>query len=245
MSSNFQHIYVTPQRDHTTCRGSGCYCFIGNNQFNDDMSTISSAASVPLHTTPGFSPMVEVHSRDRALSYESNNDNTLTECQLCLSLRNDEEVFYCTKCELGSCEACRNKMIENGGLDCFDGEQDEYLCPACYKESRQHLFFDENGAEISRDAFLQMQEDEGWGFLVPTVTRGTLRHPRVLLNFLRYIDSHNEVAKPDEQIFLKPIPPSVYENMLKHSSIQNPSIGFEADVNELLQRIEYHRDLSA
>jgi hypothetical protein len=65
------------------------------------------------------------------------------------------------------------------------------------------------------------------------------------LNFLRYIDSHNEVAKPDEQIFLKPIPPSVYENMLKHSSIQNPSIGFEADVNELLQRIEYHRDLSA
>ena len=235
MSSTFEYTCVTPKSDHATCRGSGCYCFIGNNQFNDDMSTISSAETVPI---------VEPHSRDRTLSFESNNDTTLMECELCLSLREDEEVFYCGNCQINSCERCRNKMIKNGGLDCFDGEQDEYLCPMCYRNSRKHLFFDENGAEISHEAFLQMQEDEEWGFLVPTIARGTLRHPRVLLNFLRYIDSHNEVAKPEEFIFVKAIPPHIYNLMLKHSSIQNPSIGFEADVNELLQRIEYHRDLS-
>jgi hypothetical protein len=89
-----------------------------------------------------------------------------------------------------------------------------------------------------------MQENEDWAFLAPSITRGTFRHPRVLLNFLRYIDSHNEVAAPDELIFLKPIPKHVLENMLKHSSIQNPSIGFAPDVTELLERIENHCDLS-
>jgi hypothetical protein len=32
--------------------------------------------------------------------------------------------------------------------------------------------------------------------------------------------------------------------MIKHSSIQNPSIAFEADVTELLERLDTHRDRS-
>jgi len=281
--SSFEYTCVTPQK---ACSGNNCYCFSGKNQFNADISTISSVSS-PAYApkdglfdllqhpicdancgkptkpidqymtikgcmfcdeeckgnfTGAYPDEIEEYRRENSYSYESDNDNTLMECELCLSLRQEDEVIYCDSCKLNSCEKCRDEMIANGGQDCGDIEQ--FLCPACYKKSRQHLFFDENGTEISREAFLQQEEDNDWGFLVPTITRGTLRHPRVLLNFLRYIDSHNEVAKPDEQIFLKPIPPHVYENMLKHSSIQNPSIGFEADVNELIQRLDDHRDCS-
>ena len=285
MSSTFEYTCVTPEK---ACSGADCYCFSGKNQFNTDISTISSVSS-PVYapkdglfdllshpicdtncdkptksldqyiTVKGcmfcdeeckenftgiFQDEMDEACREDSFSYESDNDKTLMECELCLSLRQDEEVFFCGNCQINSCEKCRNKMISEGGLDCFDGEQDEYLCPACYKKSRQHLFFNENGAEISRDAFLKMQENEDWAFLAPSITRGTFRHPRVLLNFLRYIDSHNEVAAPDELIFLKPIPKHVLENMLKHSSIQNPSIGFAPDVTELLERIENHCDLS-
>ena len=237
MSSSFDYTYVTPQPEDAMCHGSGCYCFTGTNQFNDDISSISSAASMP--SLEGFS-----RDRNRTLSFEDNRDTTLMECDLCLSLRDNEEVFYCGNCELGSCEGCRDAMISAGGLDCFEGEQNEYLCPACYRKSRQHLFFDKNGGEISREVFLQQEEDDEWGFLSPTITRGTFRHPRVLLNFLRYIDSHNEVANTDEYIFLKAIPRHIYEKMIKHTSIQNPVPEFETDVNELLQRLENHLDRS-
>ena len=237
MSSTFDYTYVTPQREHTTCHGSGCYCFAGSNQFNDDISSISSAASVP--SLDGFP-----RDRYRTLSFEDNRDTTLMACDLCLSLRENEEVFFCGNCQINACDNCCDKMIDNGGLDCFEGEQEEYLCPACYRKSRQHLFFDENGAEISRDAFLLQEEAADWGFLLPSISRGTARHPRVLLNFLRYVDSHNEVAKTEEFIFLKPIPPHIYEQMIKHSSIQNPSIAFEANVTELLERLDTHRDRS-
>lgn len=281
--STFEYTCVTPKAQ---CSGSDCYCFSGKNQFNTDISTISSVSSPVYAPKDGLFDLmahsicdancdkptktmdqymtfkgcmfcddeckenfsgsypdeIEEYRRENSYSYESDNDKTLLECELCLSLREEEEVIYCDHCKLNSCEKCRDEMIANGGQDCGDIEQ--FLCPACYKKSRQHLFFDENGGEISRDAFLTMQENEDWGFMAPTITRGTFRHPRVLLNFLRYIDSHNEVANTDEYIFLKPIPPHVYENMIKHSSIQNPAVGFEADVNELLQRLENYRDLS-
>jgi len=135
-------------------------------------------------------------------------------------------------------------MIAEGGQDCFEGAQEEYLCPPCYKKSRQHLFFDDKGREISRELFLRQQEAADWGFLLPTISRGTARHPRVLLNFLRYIDSHNEIAQTDEYIFLKPIPPHVFQEIIKHTSIQHPPPEFETDVLELLYRLENHLDRS-
>jgi len=88
MSSTFDYTYVTPQREHATCHGSGCYCLAGSNQFNDDISSISSAASVP--SLDGFP-----RDRYRTLSFEDNRDTTLMACDLCLSLRENEEVFFC------------------------------------------------------------------------------------------------------------------------------------------------------
>jgi len=280
MSSTFEYACVTPKK---TCSGANCYCFSGKDQFNLEMSTISSVSSPapnegfyhftehimcdtncmkavkPLEQYITFKGCIfcdeeckknftglfqdEVH-REDSFSYEPDNDAALRECELCLSLKEEEEIFYCGGCELSSCLKCRETMMTNGGQDCFEGTQEEYFCPACYKNMRRHLFFDENGNEITRQQFLQQQEDKGWGFYLPDISCGIARHPRVLLNFLRYVDSHNEVATADDLIFLNPIPSHIYESMLKHSSIQNPTLEFEADVNELIERLGSHLDCS-
>lgn len=283
MSSTFEYTCVMPKKE---CSGTDCYCFNGKNQFNTDISTISSVSSPVYPANDGLSDMshhpicdancdkptkpiyeyitlrgcvfcdeeckenftglfideLNEGRREDTLSYESDNDKTLLECELCLSLRDEDEVIYCDSCKLSSCEKCRNQMIAEGGQDC--GDLEEFLCPPCYKNSRQHLFFDENGTEISRELFLRQQEVTDWGFLLPTISRGTARHPRVVLNFLRYVDSHNEISKTEEFIFLKPIPQHIYDQIINHSSIQDPPEEFKTDVRELLCRLDRHRDLS-
>lgn len=105
-----------------------------------------------------------------------------------------------------------------------------------------HLYFDEDGNVISREEFLENQE-EHWAFKTPTIkSRVIMRHPRVLLNFLRFIDSCNEEASDGEEIIIKKIPYHMTEKMLNHSSIINPAQEFINDVNELKARLYNHTE---
>jgi hypothetical protein len=103
-----------------------------------------------------------------------------------------------------------------------------------------HLYFDDDGNIISREEFLENQE-EHWAFKAPLIKkRAIMRHPRVLLHFLRFIDSCNEEASVGEEIIIKKIPYHMTEKMLNHSSIINPAREFLDDVNELKTRLYNH-----
>ena len=121
-----------------------------------------------------------------------------------------------------------------------------------------HLYFDEDGNEISREQFLEnmvqeeaqlkqgkQEETNAFAIMLPTINhRFTLRHPRVLLNFLRFLDSYNEVAAPDEVFMIQAIPKEVQDSILNHISLRRTPPEFEREVNELKARLARHADLS-
>jgi hypothetical protein len=74
--------------------------------------------------------------------------------------------------------------------------------------------------------------------------RFILKHPRVVLSFLRFIDEYNELADPDEVLLLPAIPQRIVQGILQHGSVLHPPIEFIDQVNELRQRLEVHMDLS-
>jgi hypothetical protein len=74
--------------------------------------------------------------------------------------------------------------------------------------------------------------------------RFVLKHPRVLLSFLRFIDEFNELADPDEVLMLPAIPQRIVQGVLSHSSIVNPPAEFLDEIRELRLRLEAHADLS-
>ena len=65
-----------------------------------------------------------------------------------------------------------------------------------------------------------------------------MRHPRVVLNFLRFVNTYNELAPAGEEIHLPPMSAAAAENILDHVSITNPAPEFAADVAELRALIE-------
>ena len=88
-------------------------------------------------------------------------------------------------------------------------------------------------------------EDQGWCVSV-TVSDLALsldmRHPRVLLNLLRFVDSYNELAPVGEQIRLPLIPQERADFILQHESIVNPPAEFAGEVAELRQLVRYYTD---
>jgi hypothetical protein len=74
--------------------------------------------------------------------------------------------------------------------------------------------------------------------------RFVIKHPRVLLSFLRFIDQYNELAAPEEVYMLPAIPQRIVRNIFSHVSFVNPPAEFLNDINELRQRVEAHMDLS-
>jgi len=93
----------------------------------------------------------------------------------------------------------------------------------------------------------QEQEEEELSEWIKTPLinrRFVLKHPRVLLSFLRFIDEFNELADPDETIMLPAIPQPIVQIVLNHSSVVNPPPEFMDEIHELRLRMEAHADLS-
>jgi len=109
-----------------------------------------------------------------------------------------------------------------------------------------HLYFDDNGQEMSREDYLEQErESEEWVFHTSQLPeRFVIRHPRVLLNFLRFIDSLNEINNGNETFMMDAIPHELMGRILSHSSIVSPPTEFKDDAYELVDRVMRHIDLS-
>ena len=92
---------------------------------------------------------------------------------------------------------------------------------------------------IFREVDGDLQLNEAWSFHTPRLPRvAILRHPRVLLAFLRFVALQNEVALEGEAIVLPLISVDVATKIMNHPSIKNPPIEFLDDIDELKERIE-------
>ena len=60
-----------------------------------------------------------------------------------------------------------------------------------------------------------------------------MRHPRVVLNLLRFVSTYNELAPEGELINLPQIPHSTVETILSHDSVVHPPPEFAGEVREL------------
>ena len=145
-------------------------------------------------------------------------------------------------------EAIEHRDILNEGFEdredslSFEGDRMPFIQPL----QNTHLYFDDNGNEISRQEFLdQERQSQEWVFETsPLPEIFVIRHPRVLLNFLRFIDSLNEINTGDETFMMDAIPYETLTRMLSHKSITNPPAEFQGEVDELIERIMDHANLS-
>lgn len=79
-------------------------------------------------------------------------------------------------------------------------------------------------------------EPEEWCMSVTVhdlALRLDMRHPRVVLNFLRFIDTYNELAPPGEEIHFPLMPEYAVDTILNHDSVMNPVPEFAGEVAEL------------
>jgi hypothetical protein len=65
-----------------------------------------------------------------------------------------------------------------------------------------------------------------------------MRHPRVVLNFLRFVTTYNELAPVGEDIHLPIMDDGTIEDILNHESVRNPAPEFAAEVAELRALID-------
>ena len=109
-----------------------------------------------------------------------------------------------------------------------------------------HLYFDDNGNEISRQEFLEQErQSQEWAFQTSQMPdKFVIRHPRVLLIFLRFIDSLNEINTGDDTYMMDAIPYDVMARMISHRAITDPPEEFRAEATELIDRLIIHANLS-
>lgn len=74
--------------------------------------------------------------------------------------------------------------------------------------------------------------------------RFLLKHPRVILSFLRFLDEYNELAEGEEILMLPAIPQRVVETIFHHPAVRDPPEEYRRKVDELKQRVIAHSDLS-
>lgn len=92
---------------------------------------------------------------------------------------------------------------------------------------------------IFREVDGDLELNDTWSFYTPILPRvAILRHPRVLLAFLRFVAVQNEVAREGEEIVLPTLTSEIAEKIMNHPSIKNPSIEFLSEINELKERIQ-------
>ena len=89
-------------------------------------------------------------------------------------------------------------------------------------------------------------EPEEWCMSVTVsdlALRLDMRHPRVVLNLLRFVTTYNELAPPGEDIHFPLMPPFAVQNLLSHESLVNPPAEFQDEVNELRALVDLYSAL--
>jgi hypothetical protein len=118
------------------------------------------------------------------------------------------------------------------------------------EKPNKHMYFNDDGDEISHEEFLRNQEQQKqqepcWAIKTPRINfRFTIADPLVLLQFLRFIDYYNENALADEVYMLKPMSYTQYKNLMDSDFMKNTPSEFEEEAYELRDRLGNHLDLS-
>jgi len=89
------------------------------------------------------------------------------------------------------------------------------------------------------------QDVEDWCVAVTCsdlALRLDMRHPRVVLNLLRFVTTYNELAPPGEEIHFPLMPPSVVNTILEHSSVRHPPEEFFREINELVSLVNHYSE---
>lgn len=104
-----------------------------------------------------------------------------------------------------------------------------------------HMFFDEDGNEITHEQFLQLQEEqESWAFGYRLNGHNyVFRHPTALLSFFRFVDSVNSYAEWDETILIRPLEQEMYSRMIDHPYFNTTT----DEVQELLTYLARNTEL--
>jgi type II secretory pathway pseudopilin PulG len=139
-------------------------------------------------------------------------------------------------------EICREQYLMKMDLEQQQQQQEEEQEQQQEEEQEQQQ---EEEQEQQQEQPPQ-EEEEAFSIRTPLIShKFTMRHPRVILDFLRFIDTYNEVAEADEIFMLPAIPKKVYDCILTHVSFTHTTPPeFESEVNELKLRLERHMDLS-
>jgi hypothetical protein len=216
-----------------------------NMELLSDISSVSSHGSMP--------PLMDLFGR---IVFNEDRMPPLIDRFGNLIFNEDQETITMMDTESVSTSPIMGWTYEAREYDATDFQF--YRPPPIEIPQNTHLYFDDDGEEISREQFLMKEDskkrqqskeededDHEFGIRTPKIShKFTMRHPRVLLNFLRFIDTYNEVAEADELFMLPAIPKKVYDSILTHVSLTNTAPEFEKDVKELKLRLERHMDLS-
>lgn len=98
---------------------------------------------------------------------------------------------------------------------------------------------------VEQEQAQEEEEDEFEWIKTPLINqRFILKHPRVLLSFLRFIDEYNELADPEDVLLLPAIPQRIVQGVLLHPSFVNTPPEFLETIREFRHRLERHMDLS-
>lgn len=120
-------------------------------------------------------------------------------------------------------------------------EADDSFC----ENSTSCSFFSSN-SEATRPAAEEESEEVSPDWIkTPMIhQRFLLKHPRVILAFLTFVDLYNELAEGEEILLLPAIPQRVVNTIFDHPAVKSPPEEFQEQVRELKARIEAHMDLS-
>ncbi len=147
---------------------------------------------------------------------------------------NDEDV---------SCivNALREAYLEDMSPDSSDNEgelpinrSDSSMSYEADEPVNRHLYFDDDGEEISRDEWRSAR----WA-LPLRGTAAVFRHPRAVLQYLRFVDALNEAAGESEQLNIL-FSAEDAQYILEHPSVVRPPHDFWGEINELKFRLREH-----
>lgn len=136
-------------------------------------------------------------------------------------------------------------IIQNVIAPFLEPDDDDDVAPTP-PPSNTHLYFDEDGAEITEKEYLANQAiedddyddpDDDWAFKVKNIT---FRHPRATLAYFRFVEIQNETAEDDEKITIPLIKREIAEQMMEHSWITNPTEDNASDALDLIAYIMKH-----
>jgi hypothetical protein len=87
----------------------------------------------------------------------------------------------------------------------------------------------------------QTTDPSSWRLILPTIDQVLIaQHPRVVLDYLRFIDSYNEVSSSLHKIRALKIPADTVQSVLDHPSVATPAAEFIPEIRELKLRLKAH-----